>query len=277
MTDLRFVRVLGYTLLGTLVAAAAFAGIWRMTGGTIERVETPSMGTRAPVGSLLWTRPAAFDRLRPGDFVSFHPPDDRTKTYSHLVHARNRDGTLTTKGLISSPDPWRLTDNDVIGKVSMNWPGAGWLIQCAPVLLIGGLLTALLTRMSRPHLKLALALLGASLTISAALSMERPLVNAQQLAFSQVPQGARATYVGTGLLPVRLRAHQGEAVTMRAGEMGSVLITQKDELGRYRADLAPAIPRLFWIILIGVCFVPAIWILVVGLPTQAGDSDTHHA
>jgi hypothetical protein len=54
--------------------------VWRAEGGRWERVESPSMGTVAPVGTLLWVKPADFAALRPGDFISFRPPGTRGVT-----------------------------------------------------------------------------------------------------------------------------------------------------------------------------------------------------
>lgn len=245
-----------------LVVALAFLGLcaaWRVDGGTWERVETPSMGTVAPVGTLLWVRPVDFDSLRPGDFITFRAPGSTGQTYSHRVLAREPDGRITTKGVLSSPDPWQLSDQDVIGSVRMRWPGGGWLVEAAPVLFAGGFLILLVGRLARPRWKAPLVLIVLAVTLSAVISWYRPLVNAQQLAFAPTPNGgADATYVGTGLLPIRLTAHDGPSVVMRAGELGTVHVSSADEAGRLQVTLAPAIPVWWWVLLVGGCFVPAV-------------------
>jgi hypothetical protein len=261
---------------GAVVVVLGFVGfclVWRLDGGRWERVETPSMGTVAPVGTLLWIKPADFDRLRPGDFISFHPPGSTT-VYSHRVLGRDPDGRITTKGVLSSPDPWHLTAADVVGSVEMRWWGVGWLVAAAPALLAGTFLTLGVGAVLRPRWRAPATLLLGSLTLSAAITWYQPLVNAQQLAFAPVAGGgADATYVGTGLLPIRLTAHDGSRadgprVDLRAGEVGTVHVARADQHGKLRVSLAPAVPWWWWLALVGACFVPALYSATVGLPAR---------
>jgi hypothetical protein len=246
-------------MITVLVGFVAFCALWRAQGGRWERVETPSMGTVAPVGTLLWVKPVAFDRLRVGDFVSFHPPGRPGVTYSHRVYAVHADGTLSTKGVIPAPDPWRLTRADVIGRVQMRWWGVGWLIAAAPILLGGPVLVLTVRALVGADWKLPVAVLLGSLVITVAIVVHRPLLNAQQLSFAPARTGgADATYVGTGLLPVRLSAHEGESVVMRDGQVGRVHVAVADSGHRFRIELAPAVPWWLWGGLVLGCFVPAL-------------------
>lgn len=262
-----------WVLLAVLVAFIVFCGVWRAQGGRWERVETPSMGTVAPVGTLLWIKPVDARRLRPGDFITFHPPGIRTVTYSHLVHAVHADGTFSTKGVIPAPDPWRLHPSDVVGEVRMRWWGVGWVVTAAPVLLVGGLVVLAVRAMVHDRWRLPATIVLGSLVLTIAISWYRPLVNAQQLAFAADAHGggATATYVGTGLLPIRLEADHGEHVDLRDGEVGSVHVTQTDDRGRLQIGLSPAIPLWWWVGLVGLCFVPALASLVIGLPPKPDD------
>lgn len=248
--------------VGAMVAVVGFLALcvaWRVDGGRWERVETPSMGTVAPVGTLLWVEPVAFDSLRPGDFITFRPPGTRGGTYSHRVLARGTDGTITTQGVLSAPDPWRLTADDVVGKVRMRWWGAGWLVRAAPLLLAAGLLVAVVVRLARPRWRVPAAIVLTAVVLSIAVGWLRPLVNAEQLSFASAPGGgADAAYVGTGLLPVRLTAEGGASVVMHDGEVGRVYVERADGSGRLRVTLSPAVPWWWWAALVGLCFVPAI-------------------
>ena len=252
----RVVRIVaGVVVLGFLALCVG----WRLEGGRWERVETPSMGTVAPVGTLLWVEPVDFDSLRPGDFVTFRPPGSSGGTYSHRVLARSGDGTITTQGVLSAPDPWHLTAEDVVGKVRMRWWGVGRLVQAAPLLLLGGLLVVLAVRLARPRSKAPVAVVLGAVVLAIAISWLRPLVNAEQLSFAPAPGGgADATYVGTGLLPIRLTADGGASVVMRDGEVGRVHVAQSDAAGRLRVTLSPAVPWWWWAVLVGLCFVPAV-------------------
>lgn len=245
----------------TVVAALgflAFCAAWRIGGGTWERVETPSMGTVAPVGTLLWVQPVDFGTLRPGNFISFRPPGSSGPTYSHRVLSIEPDGRIRTKGVLSAPDPWHLGPGDVVGSVRMRWRGVGWAVAAAPVLLAGGFLALLVVRLARPTWKAPGLLVAVALTLSAAIAWYRPLVNAEQLAFAPSPGGgADATYVGTGLLPIRLSAADGDTVLMHAGEVGTVHVSTADRAGELRVMLAPDVPLSWWIALVAACLAPA--------------------
>jgi hypothetical protein len=235
---------------------------FRMQGGRWVRVETASMGTEAPVGTLLWIRPTDFDSLRPGDLITFHPPGRHDLTYSHLVHTVNADGTLSTQGRITAPDPWKIAPEDLIGKVVMRWPGAGWVLLAAPVLVPGALLVLLLVRRIRDRdLRLPVAVVGGALVVVVALVAYRPLTQAEQLSFVPVDQGARATYVSTGLLPLRLTARGADPVILRDGQVGSVVARKQPHAeghSRFAVTLHPHIPFGWWVALVGLCFAPAL-------------------
>jgi hypothetical protein len=119
----------------------------------------------------------------------------------------------------------------------------------------------------------AVLLLG-SLTLTAAITWYQPLVSAQQLAFTPAAGGgADATYVGTGLLPIRLTAHDGAradgpSVELRAGEVGTVHVARADEHGKLRVSLVPVVTWWWWLVLVAACFVPALYSATVGLRTR---------
>lgn len=259
MSGARVLHLLGLLVLVCLLGLLVFAGVWRLQGGRIERVETPSMGTRAPVGSLLWIKPADADHLQQGDFVTFHPPDQPDTTFSHLVRTVHQDGTVTTGGVISGEDPWRLHPRQIMGTVQMVWPVAGWAVKMAPILLGGLLLLAVaISRLAR-HWRAPAALVGVSLVLAAVILVYRPLLQAERVAFKPVDDGAQATYVGTGLMPVRLAAEpHGDEVVLGNGEVGSVHVADTDERDRYVVRLSPAVPLGFWVALVAACFIPAI-------------------
>ena len=271
-------RLVERVVLVAVIAFLVFCGWWRFSGGSWREVQTPSMGTIAPVGSLLWVQPVGYADLKPGDFITFHPPGRPSETYSHRVY-RIDAGGIVTKGVIPGPDPWHLRPADVVGKVVAVWWGVGWVVVAAPVLLIGGLITALARAFARQRWRLPATIVLASLTVTVAITWLRPFVNAEQLAFRQVGVGAEATYVGTGLLPVRLTssapgdaARPGGSVVMHDGEVGTVQVSKADPRGRLQVRLGSAIPFWWWALLVALCFLPALWSLLVGLPSAAVSS-----
>jgi hypothetical protein len=265
MTIRAIERIVGGLCLAAVLAFIAFSISWRVDGGRWENVETPSMGEVAPVGSLLWIKPVDVDQLEVGDFITFHPPGESSVTYSHRVYAINPDGTITTKGVIPGPDPWHLTAADVVGSVRMNWWGVGWLVVAAPILIVGGLMVGGARALAKDRWKLPLTLVFGSLVVSVAIVAHKPFVNAEQLAFAPSDGGgADATYVGTGLLPIRVQAHDGGHVDLGAGHVGTVHVAKVDSKDRLRVYLTPAVPFWFWIALVGACFLPALCSALIG-------------
>ena len=282
----RWVRAATWAALALLIGLIAFCGIWRLEGGRWVRVETPSMGMTAPVGTLLWVKPTDFHHLRVGDFITFHPPGHQDVTYSHRVYRINGDGTISTKGVIPAPDPWKLTSADLVGKVEMRWWGVGWLVVAAPILIIGAFVVAAIRALVARDWKLPVTVLLGSLVVTVAIVWFRPFLNAQQLAFAPDKHGgAVATYVGTGLLPIRLAAHGGRtgtsthgssigaSVVMRDGQVGSIRVTQADAQHRLKIDLGPAVPWWVWVCIVVICFVPALLSLLIGFRSLPTDGD----
>lgn len=269
MSTLRLRRVAGLALLAVVLVGLGAAAVFRLHGGRWERVETPSMGTTAPVGSLLWVEPLGSGALHVGDFISFHPPGRPDVSYSHRVHAIGSDGTFTTKGEISGVDPWTASRADVVGRVVRVTSGVGWLVLATPVLVVGGVLTAGLVLLVRRGAALSLSIVGAGLTLAVALAVHQPLTRAEQLSFTQVPGGARASYVSTGLLPVRVSSPSGDQVDLGPGQVGTVTSTRAQG-GRYAVEVAPHVPPWFWLLLVLGCFVPALWTLATGVEVRRG-------
>jgi signal peptidase I len=271
--------IVEWVTLALVIAFLTFCGWWRLSGGTWREVETPSMGQVAPVGSLLWVEPVQVSNLKVGDFITFHPPGHPSETYSHRIYRIDPQG-IVTKGVIPAPDPWHLGPGDVVGRVATVWPGVGWIVRAAPVLLIGLVITSLVVRFSGRNWRLPAAVLLGSLTITVAITWYRPFVNAAQLSFAPTADGARASYVSTGLLPIRLSASDpsqarlpGGSTVMRDGQVGEVVVHSADDRGRFAVKLSPAVPAWWWIVLVGICFTPALWSLVIGLSPLASGGD----
>lgn len=261
-------RVAAMLGLALVVGFVGFCTVWRIEGGTWQRVESPSMGTRAPVGSLLWTLPVDVDQLRVGDFITFHPPGRPSATYSHLVRQRLADGTVTTHGLISGSDPWRLTDRDIVGKVRMTWPGVGWVVAAAPILVAGIVIIGVVCSLAARRWRLPAAIVLAAVILAVAIMVYRPLLDAEQIAARpDSAGGADGTYVGTGLLPVRIEAIRDHSeLELRTGEVGTVHVPKPDQDNRFRVRLSPDVPIWFWIGMVVACFLPAIYTATVGIP-----------
>ncbi len=270
MAPHRALRAIASVTIGlALIGLVAFIAFWVATGGRWFIVQTPSMGTSAPVGTLLWVEPVNTHQLHVGEFINFRPPNS-TETFSHRVYRINADGTIETKGQITSPDPWRLQPSDVVGRVDMRWWGMGWLVRAAPILIIGGILAwSAIRRFARPGRRLPMAVFATSVLLCIAIVVLQPLTRAEKVSASATAHGGRASYVSTGLLPLRLQATHGTSAQLHAGEVRSVTSTRADRSGQYPVTLQPDIPWQWWAGLVLLCLAPGMWSSLVGARPRA--------
>jgi hypothetical protein len=249
---------------------------WHLQGGTWCIVETPSMATAAPVGTLLWVRATPFSSLRVGDIITFHPSTAPGLTYSHRVVALNADGSVSTKGdLNGTVDPWRVHAQDMIGRVDARWWDLGWLVKAVPVLLVGTLLVWLLTRFfGPPKWRLPLRTMGFAIVVAVAIYVVKPLVRAVLVTFTPTPNGASAEIVGTGILPINVSVGGGSAnhAEGRAGQLLRVLATSPDDDGKLSVHLKAHLP--WWLIVLAAVamFAPVIYGALVGFAPIAAAS-----
>jgi hypothetical protein len=254
----------------TIVALgfAVFVGAWAVTGGRWLIVKTPSMGAAGPVGTLLWVQPTSLASVHVGEVIAFHPPFSTSETYSHRVVAINANGTLTTKGDINgSTDPWQVHRSQLVGRVAMRWWGIGWLVRAVPILVTGGLLLAVVVRfLLAPRWRPPAVIAGCGLILAVATYLLKPLVRAVLISFAKAPGGARATFVGTGLLPLRMSGQGAGHVEMGDGHVASLLVTRHDKAGHFAVHLGVHLSPWWWVVVVLACFSPALWCLIVGLP-----------
>ena len=257
-----------------LLTMTVVAGLWRAGGGRWETVESPSMGTWAPVGTLLWVRPVhQGDRLRIGDVISFHPPTAPGQTYTHRITAITADGHLHTRGdLNATTDPWTLSRSNVSGVVAhRTWYG-GWVLKAAPILVVGFVLVWLLTRyFCRRAWRLPARIMGAAFVVSLAVYVVKPLFGARLISLTTSGGDAHAAVVGTGILPVALTGNDGSRVVVRPGQLGQLTVTRPDDRQLYSIHVSPHMP--WWLIVLAcvVVLLPALWTALVGLPPAAND------
>lgn len=280
-------RAPGLVRVAQVVVAAAVLGLctigvwWWATGGKWSTVHNPSMGSAAPVGTLLWVKPTDISNINVGDIVTFRTPTTieqgaaaRTsepivipsQTITHRVVGRYADGTLQTKGdLDGAADPWHVDQQHLVGQVTGRWWAFGWLIKALPLLLLGGMVLWMLT--GSPALRRArkpLRMIGAAALVTGAFYLYAPLFKATQTSLVPFGSGARVTYVGTGLMPVKLEAAGAPSVLVHYGEQRSIVVPQRDQSGQYRAKVVPRVPWETWPVVAGVLLMPLVWWGLVG-------------
>ena len=148
----RAARVVLDVVLLAATMAAAYA-LWPASLGGASRiivVEGHSMEPTHHLGDLLFVRTDAMPDV--GDVMVFHIPADEPGAGSLVVHrviGRHEDGTLMTQGdNRTTPDPFRIGPDDVVGSPVLAVPHGGRLIGLASrptsVAVVSGLLAMML-------------------------------------------------------------------------------------------------------------------------------------
>lgn len=109
------------TLLSLLVSGLLLG---RQAGYRLFVVTTGSMRPALPPATLLLVAPAA--QLRVGDVITFHPGP--TATTTHRVVSVDASGVRTKGDANPSADYWRLTPDQIVGKVVGALPYAGYAV-----------------------------------------------------------------------------------------------------------------------------------------------------
>jgi signal peptidase I len=266
----RMVRLAAAIASATAVALVAAAAVGLLMGMRWFVVETPSMGTAAPVGALVITAPAPA-RLERGEIIAFIPPGN-PHVYTHRVFAVAQDGAVRTKGDINgAPDPWAVPRTAVLGRAITVLPGAGYVVRGLPGLVAGGvLLWAATLLIRRRDQRAAARVIGLHLVATILVLWLHPFVRVVLIATESAATGVRASMVSTGLLPVRLVDSAGTVLArLSIGQPEVVpLPASTGAAARVLAvpDLEPGVQAL----LIGVALLPALIVLLLGLPRPDG-------
>ncbi|MFZ7087803.1 S26 family signal peptidase [Curtobacterium sp. RRHDQ10] len=248
------------------LALAAVAGA-ASSGARWFDVRTPSMGTAAPVGSIVVTRPVAIERLRVGDVVSFTPPSGGGATHTHRVVAHPTPASVRTRGDVNgADDPWTLHQADLVGRADVIVPGVGWALRALPFL-AGGVLAvwAGTTSFRRADHRAAARVLGVSLVVAITSAVLRPFVAGTLVETTTNTDRPVAVVVSTGILPARVAVDGGPAVHLLSGEVGRIPLPPGGGLTQH-LTIGIDLPPGGWAVCLLVSALPLLWCLVVGLP-----------
>lgn len=258
-------------IVGALVGSVAF----QSSGGRFFIVESPSMGRLAPVGSLVIDRVTTLSELSPGDVITFHPPTSPSSVYTHRIASISADGRITTRGDINrSEDGWVLSEKDLIGRVTNIAPGIGWIVRALPYLLLGGIAVWVVTLRARTRARqAAYRIAGYSLVVSITAMILRPFVGILLLSATADRKGAHASFVSTGILPIRVSAVDGTGSDLVSGQVGHMDISAATTDGHYSLSSSLNLSFWGWVIFFLLCAIPLLWTLIVGLPPRAFEDD----
>ncbi|MEJ2860735.1 LamG-like jellyroll fold domain-containing protein [Actinomycetospora flava] len=271
---------------GVIVAAAVLAVFaaalaWHATGGRWQIISTPSMGTAAPVGSVVLTRPDPSPAI--GDILTFQPPStERARSVTHRVVAVEpgpRGTGIKTRGDINGGvDPWVLHAPDLTGRVVLVLPGLGWLVRALPALIAGIVLLWWATRRWLPWLwAVPTRVLGLSLLLAATSLVLKPFVGTTTLASHADAGGAHLTLVSTGVLPTRITADTGGELDLVSGQVGLLTMPRPPQANGNVLTSGVHMPWWLWIVMTAFWLLPMIYGLVAArrhpLVEESGPAD----
>ena len=264
----RVARLVAGLAAAIAVALVAVVAVALLCGMRWFVVETPSMGTAAPVGALVLTRPAPADVQR-GDVIAFTPPGG-SHVYTHRVLEVSPDGALRTKGDINgAPDPWTVPHAAVLGRTVAVLPGAGYLVRGVPGLVAGGMLIWAATLLIRRRDQRAAArVIGLHVVATVVVLWLHPFVRVVLIATESAADSVRASMVSTGLLPVRLVDSAGTVLARLPAGHPEVVSLPATASARSHVLAVPDLGPGMQMALIAVALVPAVLVFLVGLPRR---------
>ncbi len=250
-----------------LVALALTWGGWLISGGGLYLVGSPSMGTVAPVGSLVATQPlAASAVLRVGEIVVFEPHAGRSLTYVHRIYQVLPKGEYLTKGdLNQGPDPWVITRSDIVGTPQAIIPAIGWIYKSATWLFLGAaalLIVALFVGERQRRWMLALA---PAVLLAVPLLWYRPLIGGFLFGSGRRGRLVAANIIDTGILPVHFTPTHGSVVHAVPGQEVLVTGSTPDHPSVLHIRISAALPWWGWVLVALACLTPLILVAVDAL------------
>ncbi len=246
-------EALPWIAVGALVLTAILAALTLQLH--VFTVESPSMGTTAPVGSLVVTSGRA--SIEPADIITFRPVEESASTYTHRVVSVDPEGITTQGDLNATPDPWRVPADQVVGRAIAVIPGLGYALKVLAFTIIGAVLVVVTTHSVRSdRMRRCLRLDGVAIALAVAIAIVKPVTGFRVLAVT----GGRATQadvVSTSVLPITVRPHMDSgALNLTYGQTGELV--SHAERGLITLQAALHLPWFGWVALAAACLTPAV-------------------
>jgi hypothetical protein len=252
------------TIVGVLVALSVIGSVgWRLAGGSMFSIATPSMCPDLCVGTLVFDQPL-HGPPHVGEVVTFRPPGT-TKVYTHRVVEVLAGGAFKTAGdAVGRVDPWTVPPSNVVGHVVGNVRGAGWLWRSLPWMAAALACALFLRRAVAERLRTQADILFVTLLLVVPVLVFRPLVRAAVISWFERHDGSVVmTVINVGLLPVRFQATGGRAVdAVPPGHIVTVLASRGPG-GSVSMREVVALSPLQWAVAAGIVLLP-----VAGLAAQ---------
>ena len=229
------------------VTAALFAlaiawGGWLASGGALFSVGSPSMGTTAPVGSLVATQPLPGRAvLHVGEIVVFQPRPGSDIIIHRIYRELPNDRYMTKGDLNPAPDIWTITRAQVIGTPRIIIPAVGWIYKLSVWFFLGGAVVIVLARVFKGPVRTWAATLGPILLLAVPFYRFRILVNGYTYGSRKVGRWLSVRLVSTGVFPARFAVPPGSPPTTRRSRSWPLFGTTPE--GRLLDRRAPELTR----------------------------------
>lgn len=218
-------------------------------------VQTPSMGTTAPVGTLVAVH--AKDSYAIGDVISY---ERNGRTYTHRIVAASAAGFTTQGDINGTPDALPVRTAEIVGAVTFYGTWLGFLVEALPWLVIGGAAVYVLSL--RPWVgggrRWPFRLVGWSLVASFAALWTRPWVNMAMTGYVAEADGVRMHLVNTGILPLTVMG-----TVLASGQDAVVTQSVDDGVGHYSVTPHLALNSWYFLLLLAICLTPVLAALLI--------------
>lgn len=227
------------------------------TGYRFFVVETPSMATTAPVGTLVVVHPRASYAI--GDIISFQARNG-TKIYTHRIVDQTAQGWSTKGDLNGAIDPLPVTEDQIVGAVEAKVRYIGFFVKGLPWIFLGFVVVYIVTLLPRipKSWRWQIRLIGWSLVLSLVALWIRPWVNLVMTGYVPAEVGVDMHLVNTGIFPVDVLG-----TVLQSGQDAVVNQTIMDPDGKYHVTPTLALTFGWFLAMLAICITPMVVSLFV--------------
>ena len=218
-------------------------------------VETPSMGTVAPVGTLVAVRAQATYHV--GDIVTY---ERNTRSYTHRIVDITGQGFITKGDINGATDALPVQPNEIVGLVTFHARYVGFLVQGLPWIILGWAIVygiTLLPRVRRSW-RWQIRFIGWSLVVSIVALWTRPWVNLVMMGYLPSGDGVAMHLVNTGVFPVKVLG-----TVLQSGQDAVVQQNVADASGHYIVTPQLALTVGWFLLLLVICLTPMLASLLI--------------
>ncbi|NNN03367.1 MAG: signal peptidase I [Acidimicrobiaceae bacterium] len=257
-------RIAMVAAITVIVVTLAGTALFLLRGGRLFVIQSPSMGSTAPIGSLVATTPVPWSSLHVGDVITFHPPTDLVQTYTHRIVSISARGIETRGDVNSATDGWLIHPANLVGRASLILPAMGWVVEMMPWLLVGSALVWWIAGwIEQRQWRDAARHLGIASVALILVRVFHPLFRVIVLGFGSSAHGDQVHIVSEGLLPIRAVASGGAHSVLSYGQSRVVSVVPMGSHHLFTLSEQVFLPVTWLITILAISFSPFLWRLLV--------------